>query len=322
MWNLTKDALQGSGARPRLRLGDPRAAPARGAGRRRARHALRAARRADPDLLHPFATRVGIQFTQGGRLLRLVRRDLLQQGSGALNGADGVVIVRNTPQLDGDEADAVDAFEDGLVRGLRAQDLPVVGVETTDAETSQIEWFKDHELSSVDDLDDPIGRAARRLRARRRARQLRREGDRRRRPAAAAPAVSAQPRPAVRLRGYGAGVHALPTLVAFAAALLLTPPILRHLQAEGFTRENYRGVWLPFPGGIAIVAAGVLALGACAALARLASDRVHRAGTYVVLDYTIGVALLGLIDDLLAGGSRGWRGHGRAVLAASSARVP
>lgn len=159
MVNLTKDALQGSGAhlssvsviREPLQL-DELAAAARGT-----RYEQLAA---DPDLLHPFATRVGIQFAQGGRLLRLVRRDLLQQGSGALNGADGVVIVRNTPQLDGEEADAVDAFEDGFVRGLRAQNLPVVGVETTDAETSQIEWFKDHELSSVDDLDDPIGRAA------------------------------------------------------------------------------------------------------------------------------------------------------------------
>jgi hypothetical protein len=159
MWNLTKDALQSSGARlssvsvirEPLQL-EELAAAARGT-----RYEQLAS---DPDLLHPFATRVGIQFTQGGRLLRLVRRDLLQQGSGALNGADGVVIARNTPQLDGEDADAVDAFEDGLVRGLRAQDRPVVGVETTDAETSQIEWFKDHELSSVDDLDDPIGRAA------------------------------------------------------------------------------------------------------------------------------------------------------------------
>ncbi|HEV7774311.1 MAG TPA: copper transporter [Conexibacter sp.] len=159
MWNLTKDALQGSGARLEsvsvirepLQL-DELAAAARGT-----RYEQLAQ---EPDLLHPFATRVGLQFTHGGRLLRLVRRDLLLQGSGALNGADGVVIVRNTPQLDGADADAVETFEDGLVRGLRAQDLPVVGVETTDAESSQIEWFKDHELSSVDDLDDPIGRAA------------------------------------------------------------------------------------------------------------------------------------------------------------------
>jgi hypothetical protein len=159
MVNLTKDALQGSGARltsvsvirEPLQI-EELAAAARGTRYEQIPQ--------DPDLLHPFATRVGLQFTHGGRLLRLVRRDLLLQGSGALNGADGVVIVRNTPQLDGADEDAVGTFEDGLVRGLRAQDLPVVGVETTDAETSQVEWFKDHELSSVDDLDDPIGRAA------------------------------------------------------------------------------------------------------------------------------------------------------------------
>jgi len=159
MWNLTKDALQGSGATltsvsvirepPQL---DALAAAARGT-----RYEQLAE---DPELLHPFATRIGIQFTQGGRLLRLVRRDLLLQGSGALDGADGVVIVRNTPELEGEEAETVDTFEDGFMRGLRAEDVPVVGVETTDAESSQIEWFKDHELSSVDDLDDPIGRAA------------------------------------------------------------------------------------------------------------------------------------------------------------------
>jgi UDP-N-acetylmuramyl pentapeptide phosphotransferase/UDP-N-acetylglucosamine-1-phosphate transferase len=109
-------------------------------------------------------------------------------------------------------------------------------------------------------------------------------------------------------------VHALPTLVALVAALLLTPPILRHLQAEGFVRENWRGRSLPFPGGIAIVAAAVLALGACAAIERLTDADLLEPGTYVAFDYGIGVALLGLVDDLLAGSSRGWRGHGRAVL--------
>ncbi len=108
-------------------------------------------------------------------------------------------------------------------------------------------------------------------------------------------------------------MHALPTLVALAAALLLTPPILRHLQAEGFTRENYRGVRLPFPGGIAIVAAGVLALGVGGAVEQLAHREVFAFGLFSVV-YVLGVALLGAIDDLLAGSSRGWRGHGRAVL--------
>lgn len=109
-------------------------------------------------------------------------------------------------------------------------------------------------------------------------------------------------------------MHALPTLVALAAALLLTPPILRHLQAEGFTRENYRGVRLPFPGGIAIVAAGVLAVGACSAVVAIARVDLYSFGAPIALTYPLGVALLGLIDDLLAGASRGWRGHGRAVM--------
>jgi UDP-GlcNAc:undecaprenyl-phosphate GlcNAc-1-phosphate transferase len=110
-------------------------------------------------------------------------------------------------------------------------------------------------------------------------------------------------------------VHALPTLVALGAALLLTPPILRHLQAEGFTRANYRGAQLPFPGGIAIVAAAVLAVGLCSAVVAIGKVDLFGVGAPIDLLYPLGVALLGLIDDLLAGASRGWRGHGRAVLA-------
>jgi UDP-GlcNAc:undecaprenyl-phosphate/decaprenyl-phosphate GlcNAc-1-phosphate transferase len=109
-------------------------------------------------------------------------------------------------------------------------------------------------------------------------------------------------------------VHALPTLVALVAALLLTPPILRHLQAEGFTRENWRGVALPFPGGIAIVAAGLVALGVSAAFARIADAEVLAVGLPTVALYALGTGLLGLLDDLLAGTSRGWRGHGATVL--------
>ncbi|HKG37681.1 MAG TPA: hypothetical protein VKB25_01730, partial [Conexibacter sp.] len=110
-------------------------------------------------------------------------------------------------------------------------------------------------------------------------------------------------------------MHALPTLVALVAALLLTPPILRHLQAEGFTRENYRGVRLPFPGGIAIVAAGVLVVGLWTGFVLIAKLDPFDWDVQTELTYPLGVALLGLVDDLLAGESRGWRGHGRALLA-------
>lgn len=114
----------------------------------------------DTRLVGPFAVRLGGQFTQGGTLLNAVRGPLLVQGSGTLEGADGVVVVRNQLTADGDAAKLVETFEDGLMEGLRARGTPVVGVETLDADPSQVSWFKDHDLSSVDDVDDRVGRAA------------------------------------------------------------------------------------------------------------------------------------------------------------------
>jgi UDP-N-acetylmuramyl pentapeptide phosphotransferase/UDP-N-acetylglucosamine-1-phosphate transferase len=109
-------------------------------------------------------------------------------------------------------------------------------------------------------------------------------------------------------------VQALPTLVALATAILVTPSILRHLSEEGLTRENYRGAQLPFPGGVAIVAAAIVALVPLALLQQLADADLFAPQTGLVVTFALGVALLGLIDDLLAGRPRGWRGHGAAVL--------
>lgn len=109
-------------------------------------------------------------------------------------------------------------------------------------------------------------------------------------------------------------MQALPTLVALATAILVTPSILRHLSEEGLTRENYRGAQLPFPGGVAIVAAAIVALAPLALLQQLADADLFAPETGLVVTFALGVALLGLIDDLLAGRPRGWRGHGAAVL--------
>jgi hypothetical protein len=160
MVDLTRDALAGSGARltsvsvirQPLNL-DALARAAKGTRYERLD--------VDPDLVRPFGARIGIQFTQGGDLLRAVRRELLEQGSGTLEGADAVVVVREPRRFEDPAEEAVvEQFEDGLMRGLRAENVPVVGVEASDTDPSQIEWFKDHDASSVDDLDDTIGRAA------------------------------------------------------------------------------------------------------------------------------------------------------------------
>jgi len=109
-------------------------------------------------------------------------------------------------------------------------------------------------------------------------------------------------------------VRALPFVIAFVAAFAVTSGMLRSLSAAGFQRENYRRRALPFPAGIVIVAAAALALIPLALLAELAEAEVFRYPVSAVAIYALGVAFLGLLDDILSGESRGWRGHGSALL--------
>jgi UDP-GlcNAc:undecaprenyl-phosphate/decaprenyl-phosphate GlcNAc-1-phosphate transferase len=109
-------------------------------------------------------------------------------------------------------------------------------------------------------------------------------------------------------------VQALPSALALVAAFGLAPAALRALRARGFQRANYRGRPLPFPLGFLIVPCAFIALVICAPLQDLADADVLEPGTAVAVLYGTGVALLGLVDDLFSPKSRGWRGHGRAVL--------
>jgi UDP-GlcNAc:undecaprenyl-phosphate/decaprenyl-phosphate GlcNAc-1-phosphate transferase len=81
-------------------------------------------------------------------------------------------------------------------------------------------------------------------------------------------------------------------------------------------RNNYRGKLVAFPLGAALLPASLTVLGALAGLERLTGAEVLEPGLGRWAVYLIGVALLGLIDDLLAGAGspRGLRGHGKAVL--------
>jgi UDP-N-acetylmuramyl pentapeptide phosphotransferase/UDP-N-acetylglucosamine-1-phosphate transferase len=118
-------------------------------------------------------------------------------------------------------------------------------------------------------------------------------------------------------------VHALPFLLALASAALLAPPLLRGLREGGHTRLNYRDRPLPYPFGVLVAAAALLALIPLTLLARLASVAVFEPRAVPVALYALGVLLLGLIDDTLARdrpvagaapAPRGWRGHGAAAL--------
>jgi UDP-GlcNAc:undecaprenyl-phosphate/decaprenyl-phosphate GlcNAc-1-phosphate transferase len=82
-------------------------------------------------------------------------------------------------------------------------------------------------------------------------------------------------------------------------------------------RTNYRGKPVAFPLGMVLLAASLVVVVALAAMERLTGAGLLQAGLGRWLVYLTGVALLGLVDDLLTGDDspRGLRGHGRALLA-------
>jgi hypothetical protein len=68
--------------------------------------------------------------------------------------------VRDREGLSGDEKQDQDRFETGILSGMRSTDAEIVGVETSDADPSQIPAMTRHGLPTVDDLDLVAGRTA------------------------------------------------------------------------------------------------------------------------------------------------------------------
>ena len=116
-------------------------------------------------------------------------------------------------------------------------------------------------------------------------------------------------------------MQSLPLVVSLVVAFAATPAALRELERRGLVLENYRGVRIVYPTGLAVIAAAVLALGPLAFADQVSDGDVWPAtgaplGIAGVVLYVVGVGVLGLIDDVLgAGDERGWRGHARATAA-------
>ena len=114
-------------------------------------------------------------------------------------------------------------------------------------------------------------------------------------------------------------MQSLPLVVSFGIAAFLAPAAVRGLRQQGMVRENYRGAPVAFPAGVAIVASALVALVPLSLLQEVADVDVFRSELQPVLVYVLGVALLGLLDDLVGKDSpaRGWRGHARAAASGS-----
>jgi hypothetical protein len=115
----------------------------------------------DVSLLDDLGRRAGIQMVTGGRLVRQVRTVLLQSLSGEFGGLDGVIVMRpSAAPEDKDAAKRLADLQDGIARGLVQTGVKVVGVERRASDPSHIGWYRERELSSVDNVDEPAGRAA------------------------------------------------------------------------------------------------------------------------------------------------------------------
>lgn len=114
-----------------------------------------------PELVGELARRVGIQMVNGGQLVGRLRSTLLQSTSGEFGGLDGVIVIRPGDQPDDKQAAALlSTLQDGIVRGLAQTGVKVVGIEASDSDPSQIGWYRDRDLSTVDDIDETAGHTA------------------------------------------------------------------------------------------------------------------------------------------------------------------
>lgn len=115
----------------------------------------------DDKLLEAFGTRIGVQLTLGGKLLTRERRSLFSAVAGSLGHYDGVVVSRRLPDgISGDDLHRVNVFEQGLIHGLTAGNVEVVGVERSADDPTQVPWYRSQGLSTVDNLDQTSGQAA------------------------------------------------------------------------------------------------------------------------------------------------------------------
>ena len=112
------------------------------------------------DALELAARKAGRRLL-GGSELGAVREALLASFSGDPADVDAAILVRaEAEDLEPREAADVEVLERGLLDGMADTGVTVVGAERSDDEPSQIEFFADQGLTSVDNLDSIAGKVA------------------------------------------------------------------------------------------------------------------------------------------------------------------
>jgi hypothetical protein len=117
----------------------------------------------DSDALSALGQRAGRALLSGGPVFDRLDDALLADISGEPGGIDGVIVVRDRPgDLGSIQSGATDDLEAGILDGLEETgNVPVVGVERSDSDGSQISWFDSQGVdATVDSIDLTSGRLA------------------------------------------------------------------------------------------------------------------------------------------------------------------
>ncbi|HEY2600527.1 MAG TPA: copper transporter [Thermoleophilaceae bacterium] len=116
----------------------------------------------NPEIVQGFARRVARSILNGAGVSVRMHKSLTDTMRGDYHGASAVVFYRSAPpdqETDQDKA-LREGFENGLADGVDSTNEQVVGVEEQNTDPSQVPWYKDHKMSSVDSVDLPGGQIA------------------------------------------------------------------------------------------------------------------------------------------------------------------
>jgi Copper transport outer membrane protein, MctB len=114
---------------------------------------------AGPKNLDDLGRELADEFVLGGDtpLWNALENQLVEERNGTMRKpADGVIIIRTAQPQAGGTA----RFLNGLFSELADRPIPIVGVETSTSKPSAIPVYRRYSISSVDDVDQPVGRVA------------------------------------------------------------------------------------------------------------------------------------------------------------------
>lgn len=109
-----------------------------------------------PARVRPLGRRIGFGLALGNGVAQGLKNAFPDAFAGDYRGADAIAFYRSNDVRD----TQAKTFEAAVIDGLRASGAPVVGVERTSTDPSQIPSYVKAGLSTVDDIDVPPGRIA------------------------------------------------------------------------------------------------------------------------------------------------------------------